>query len=272
MSATPVLHGRQPHIRHLRLFGHRIRVAVWHGNSERTPLLLFNGIGANLELLAPIVDGLSDIEAIAFDAPGVGGSGPAYHPYRPWQYAILARRLLDALGYRRKVDVLGVSWGGAMAQQLAFQARGRVRRLVLAATSAGMLMVPGHRRALFKLASPRRYLDADYLERHFEALYGDATGGGGHAARIMPPTRAGYLFQVLAGVGWTSAPLLPLIPHETLILAGSRDPIVPAVNGRILATLIPRARLRIVDGGHLFLVSQAAQVMPIIDEFLATDS
>ncbi len=270
-SATALLHGREPHFRHLKLFGHRIRVAVWHGSTQRTPLLLFNGIGANLELLAPIADCLADLEVIAFDAPGVGGSGPAYHPYRPWQYAVLATRVLNALGYRRKVDVLGVSWGGAMAQQLAFQARGRVRRLVLAATSAGVLMVPGHPRAFLKLASPRRYLDADYLERHFEALYGDETGSGDHAARIKPPTPAGYLFQLLAGTGWTSAPFLPLIPHETLVLAGSRDRIVPEVNGRFLAKLIPRARLRIVDGGHLFLVSQAAQVMPMIDEFLAAD-
>ena len=271
MSATAVRHVREPHCEHLRVFGHRIRVGVWRGSAQRVPLLLFNGIGANLELLAPFADCLTDVEMIAFDAPGVGGSGPAYHPYRPWQYAMLAARLLDALGYRGKVDVLGVSWGGAMAQQFAFQARGRVRRLVLASTSAGALMVPGHPRAFLKLASPRRYLDAAYLERHFEALYGDETGGGEHAARIMPPTPAGYLFQLLAGIGWTSAPLLPLIPHDTLVLAGSRDRIVPAINGRFLARLIPRAKLRIVDGGHLFLVSQAAQVMPVIDEFLAAD-
>jgi len=265
------MHGREPQFRHLKLFGHRIRVAVWHGSAQRTPLLLFNGIGANLELLAPIADCLTDLEVIAFDAPGIGGSGPAYHPYRPWQYAVLATRVLNALGYRRKVDVLGVSWGGAMAQQLAFQARGRVRRLVLAATSPGMIMVPGRPRTLAKLASPRRYVDAGYLERHFDALYGDESGASGHAARVKPPTRAGYIFQLLAGFGWTSAPFLPLIPHETLVLAGSRDRIVPVVNGRIIAGLIPRAQLRVVDGGHLFLMSQAAQVMPMIDEFLAGD-
>ena len=55
------------------------------------------------------------------------------------------------------------------------------------------------------------------------------------------------------------------------MLAGRHDKIVPAINGRILAGLIPRARLQIVEGGHLFLVSQAAQVMPMIDEFLAAD-
>ena len=270
-GAAAVRHRRDPHIRHLTLFGHRIRAAVWQGCAGRTPLLLLNGIGANLELLAPVVDCLPDVEVIAFDAPGVGGSGPAYHPYRPWQYAALATRLLNTLGYRRKVDLLGVSWGGAMAQQLAFQSRGRIRRLVLAATSAGVLSVPGDPRVLFKLASPRRYLDADYLERHFEALYSDEPGSSDHAARIKPPTLAGYVFQLFAGAGWTSAPFLPLIPHETLVLAGRRDRIVPAINGRLLARLIPRARLQIVDGGHLFLVSQAAEVMPMIDAFLAAD-
>jgi poly(3-hydroxyalkanoate) depolymerase len=262
---------RELHLRQLKLCGHRIRAAVWPGSARRVPLLLFNGIGANLELLAPLADRLADIEMIAFDAPGVGGSGPARHPYRPWQYALLATRLLDELGYRRKVDVLGVSWGGAMAQQFAFQARSRVRRLVLAATSAGVLMVPGRPSALASLAGPRRYLDSGYLERHFEALYGDQSGGSDHAARTSPPSRTGYLFQLLAGFGWTSVPFLPLIRHETLVLAGSRDRIVPAINARFLAALIPRARLRIVDGGHLFLMSQAAQVMPVIDEFLAAD-
>jgi poly(3-hydroxyalkanoate) depolymerase len=271
MSADSVSHCREPQFRQLKLYRHSIRAAVWPGSARRVPLLLFNGIGANLELLAPLADCLADVEVIAFDAPGVGGSGPARHPYRPWLYARLAARLLDELGYRGKVDVLGVSWGGAMAQQFAFQSRSRVRRLVLAATSAGVLMVPGRPRALVSLASPRRYLDTDHLKRHFETLYGDRSGASGHAARVSPPTRKGYLFQLLAGVGWTSVPFLPLIRHETLVLAGSRDRIVPAVNGRILARLIPRARLRIVDGGHLFLVSQAAEVMPVIDAFLAAD-
>jgi poly(3-hydroxyalkanoate) depolymerase len=269
--ATPTRHVREPHFRYLQVFDHRIRVAVWHGSAERVPLLVFNGIGANVELLAPLADCLPDVELIAFDAPGIGGSGPACRPYRPWQYALLTTSLLDKLGYRRQVDVLGISWGGAMAQQLAFQARRRVRRLVLAATSAGAFMVPGHPGVLLKLASPRRYLDADYLARHFAALYGDEHGNGDHAARIKPPTLAGYLFQLFAGAGWTSAPLLPLIPHETLVLAGRRDRIVPPINGRILASLLPRARLQIVDGGHLFLMSQATQVMPMIDEFLAAD-
>jgi poly(3-hydroxyalkanoate) depolymerase len=263
--------GREPRIRHLTIFGHRIRTGVWPADARRSPLLLFNGLGANLELLAPLADALADVELIAFDAPGVGGSGPALLPYRPWQYALLACRVLDALGYRRHVDVLGVSWGGAMAQQFAFQAQRRVRRLVLAATSAGVAMVPGDPRAFLRLATPQRYLDPDYLDRHYESLYGDASNGDGHTTRISAPTTTGYLFQLLAGVGWTSLPFLPLIPHDALVLSGRRDPIVPPVNGRILASLIRRARLRVVDGGHLFLLSRAPQVMPIIDEFLGSD-
>ena len=70
--------------------------------------------------------------------------------------------MLDQLGHEQ-VDVLGVSWGGALAQQFAFQQARRCRRLVLAATSPGSLMVPGKLTVLLKMATPRRYKDPDYM-------------------------------------------------------------------------------------------------------------
>ena len=65
-------------------------------------------------------------------------------------------QLLDALGYDQ-IDVLGVSLGGVIAQQLAHQAPQRVRRLVLAATGPGLGGIPGSPRVLLTLATPRRY-------------------------------------------------------------------------------------------------------------------
>src|SRR5215468_2325648 len=118
-----------------------LRVGVRSGDTTRPPLLLFNGIGANIELAAPFLEAL-DGAAITFDVPGVGGSPAPMMPYRPRSLARLAARLLDQLGYD-EVDVLGVSWGGTLAQQFAFQHSARCRRLVLAATSPGHLMVPG---------------------------------------------------------------------------------------------------------------------------------
>ncbi len=164
---------------------------------------------------------------------------------------------------------MGVSWGGAMAQQFAFQFGKRTHRLILAATSAGMFMVPGNPRALAKLAHPRRYMDPAYMLRHFEVLYGDESDGAeGHAKRLRAPSARGYFYQLLAGMGWTSLPFLPFMNRPTLILAGENDQIVPLVNAKILAQVIPDARLETVSGGHLFLVSQMAEILPMIRSFL----
>src|SRR5215813_12070012 len=92
--------------------GQTLRVGVRHGDETRPPLLLFNGIGANIELLEPFLDALDGPGAIIFDVPGVGGSPAPVLPYRPSTLAWLSARLLDQLGYQQ-VDVLGVSWGGA---------------------------------------------------------------------------------------------------------------------------------------------------------------
>ncbi len=208
--------------------GQRLRVGVRRGDAARRPLLLFNGIGANIELVEPFFDALDSQPAIVFDVPGVGGSPPPWLPYRPSTLARLAARLLDQLGHRQ-VDVLGVSWGGALAQQFAFQKSQRCRRLVLAATSPGHLMVPGRLTVLLKMATPP---------------------------------------QLVAGIGWSSLPWLRLLPQPTLIMAGTDDPIVPVINARILARLIPDARLVTIDDGHLFLLTSADDSAKIISAFL----
>src|SRR5262249_25329840 len=151
--------------------GQRLRVAIRPGAGTRSPLLLMNGIGANLELLQPFVDGLNGaIEVIRFDVPGVGGSPAPAIPYRVMTLAWLIARMLDQLGYNQ-VDVLGISWGGALAQQFALQHRTRCRRLILVSSAPGALMVPGRPAVLAKLATPRRYLDPAYLARIAPELY-----------------------------------------------------------------------------------------------------
>ena len=84
----------------------------------------------------------------------------SWRPRRFSGLARLANKLLDRLGYQQ-VDVIGVSWGGALAQQFARQYPQRCRRLVLAATSPGAVMVPGRPSVLSKMITPRRYLSPD---------------------------------------------------------------------------------------------------------------
>ncbi len=253
--------------------GRSLRVARWKakGKSTQPPLLFFNGIGANIELVAPFARQLGDRDFIIFDMPGIGESPDPLLPYTPISMSRTALTLMEDFGYDR-FDVMGVSWGGAMAQHFAMQYPDRVERLILAATSAGWMMVPGKLSALSKMANPRRYIDPDYMAKNFETLYGGKTSGsGGHVSRLRPPSGVGYLYQMLAFIGWTSAPLLPfLLKAETLILTGGEDNIVPVANGRFLASLIPNATLEIIpDGGHLFLVGHAEESLAMIRDFLS---
>jgi poly(3-hydroxyalkanoate) depolymerase len=254
--------------------GRTIRVARWHsGRNDHFPILFFNGIGANLELIAPLAEAMPERDLITFDMPGIGGSPEPAIPYRPWMMARIADLLLDRFGYD-KVDVMGISWGGAMAQQYALQCGARVNKLILVATTAGMLMVPGKVASLSKMADPRRYIDPDFMLKNFKALYGGVDEGAmGHVDRIRPPSKMGYLYQLVAMMGWTSAPWLPLMRPETLIMMGDADNIVPLINGKFLKSLIPKSRLEVIPGGgHLFLVAQAEYCVDIIREFLGRDA
>jgi poly(3-hydroxyalkanoate) depolymerase len=246
------------------------------GRSDVPSLLLFNGIGASLELIEPFAAAMEEIgiATIAFDAPGAGGSKAPILPYRLPRLARLAEHLLRELGVAGAVDVLGVSWGGALAQQFTYQYPQRCRRLVLAATSAGAVMVPGKLKALSKMASPRRYVDRQYMRKIGGQLYGGRLRNEpelmkDYAALLSPPSGRGYVWQLLAVTGWTSIFWLRRIRQKTLVMMGRDDPIVPVVNGHILTRLIPNARLYTIDDGHLFLVTRAAEVAPVIRDFLA---
>jgi poly(3-hydroxyalkanoate) depolymerase len=266
---------RAGQMRTVTVRGRTLRVAVRRGNLESPPLLLCNGIGASLELLQPFVDALDPRrEVIRFDMPGVGGSPLPVVPYHMTTLAPLLSGLLDQLGYSR-ADVLGISWGGGLAQQFAVQRPGRVRRLVLAATAPGALMVPAHPRVLARMLTPRRHQDPAYAASIAGDLYGGSVRDNPalardllHATTRLGPAR-GYYYQLAAGFGWTSLPLLPLVRTPTLILAGDDDPIIPLVNARIMHRLIPRSELHVYHGGHLDLVSEAARLAPVVDAFLA---
>ena len=264
------LHGAD--VRLIAANGRTLRVAVWKAAKDEgnLPLLFFNGIGANIELVSPFACQFTNRDFVMFDMPGIGGSPEPVLPYTAISMAMTTADLLDTLGYAQ-VDVMGVSWGGAMAQHFAMQHPGRVGRVILCATSAGWFMVPGKLSALSKMANPRRYIDPDFMAKNFATLYGgDLNGAMGHVSRVKPPSGTGYAYQLLAFLGWTSAPFLPfLMKAETLIMMGEDDNIVPIANGRILASLIPGAELEIVpNGGHLFLVSHAEATLKSIVAFL----
>jgi poly(3-hydroxyalkanoate) depolymerase len=247
-----------------------VRVAVRLGRTP--PLLLCNGIGANLELLFPLMRALDGIETVAFDVPGTGGSPPSHEPMRLKGLAQVVAMMVARLGYRQ-IDVLGVSWGGLLAQQLAGQYPEQVRRLVLVSTGPGAAAVPGNISTMLKLANPRRWHDLAYMQEIAPQIYGGAFRTEPERVHEMfrdtkKPSFAGYYGQIMAVLGWSSLGWLHRLPQPTLVLAGTDDPIVPVANARVMAERIPNARLQLYDDGHLFLMTRLDEVAPLLREFL----
>ena len=190
-------------------------------------------------------------------------------------FARIVRDLLDALG-EDVVDVLGVSWGGALAQELAHRHPERVRRLILCATSTGTICVPpGPVPALF-LATPARYYHPALFSFMLPRIVGGKTARDKDVLAAQcgprlskPPDPLGYVHQMYATAGWTSIHWLHQIPHRTLVIAGEDDRAIPLANGKILAARIPNARLHVVkDGGHVFVLDEPESIAGEVHAFL----
>jgi len=249
--------------------GRRLRLGQWHTRASGTrPLVLLNGIGMNMELMEPVARALSCRRVISFDMPGIGRSPDPIIPYTIPCMALTLAALLDRL-HLDSVDVLGISWGGAVAQQFAFQHRARIGRLALAATAAGAAMVPGNPAILSHMADPREYTVARTLQRNLAMLY---NGGGRHAVSLnaaTPPTPAGWACQLGAFASWSSAPFLPLLSVPTLILHDHEDQLIPPANAHFLHGTIPGSRLEWFEGGgHLFMLADPEGFAATLRAFL----
>ena len=270
-------HDGRDRVRTIAVRGLQARVSVRPARGaliDEPPLLLCNGIGASLEALQPLVDALDpDRGVVRFDVPGVGGSQAPPFPYPIAALSSWVAALMTRLGHSR-FDVLGLSWGGGLAQQLAVQSRKRVRRLVLVATVSGCLMVPAHPRVLAKMLTPRRHRDPEYAARIAAEIYGGTmrTDPGRGADLLHGATRSGpkrgYYYQLTAMTGWSSLPFLGLIRQPTLVMGGDDDPIIPTANPRLQARLIPSAQLHLYQGGHLGILTEADVLAPVIEAFL----
>jgi poly(3-hydroxyalkanoate) depolymerase len=261
--------------------GRTLRVQVRRPQAPSgPPLLVINGIGAKLDLLDPFVAELpADREVIRFDPPGIGGSPAAALGYHVTTFAPVVGDLVTQLGHDR-VDVLGYSWGGAVAQQLARDAPRRVRRLVLVATSPGRGGKTPLLPVLALMGTPLQLVSDTYLARIAPVVFGGDVARTGRASRDAAPspwgqlpTRLGYAQQMYAISGWTSLPWLARITAPTLVISGTDDPLIPVENARLLANRIPGARLTVVDGGgHLWLLEHANAAAVLVDEFLSHQS
>jgi pimeloyl-ACP methyl ester carboxylesterase len=246
---------------------------------EGPPVVLFNGIGAHVEMWHPMERALEGMRIVSFDAPGTGRSDTRCLPTAMPCLARMAGKLLDQVGLT-KFDLVGYSFGGALAQQFALQSPQRVRRLVLAGTMPGWGGVPGHLGAMLSTGTPLRYYSRDFYEQTAATIAGGRTRHDREHVRRMwqdrsvrAPSLTGYTQQVWAIMMFSSLPWLARIRTPTLIVVGDDDPLVPMSNGYMMAERMPRARVFVGRGeGHFQLLDDKSTALPAIREFLAAET
>ena len=253
--------------------GYRLRISV-RGNGP--PLLILNGLGGRIRLLDRLRLELDDFQTIAFDAPGIGESPQprmTRRLFRLRHYAELAEAVVNQLGFGEGVNVLGVSLGGSIAQELAHRHPDLVRALVLASATSIPYVVttPSAYLAFF---DPRRSWSHKRFLRSAPALYGGLMRGNSELAGVMqghfePVYGRGRLRQLFAASTWTSLLFAHRIRQPTLLLTGTDDPLIPPYNSRILKTLLPNARLEVFEGeGHLLVVTSPERTAASVRRFL----
>ena len=245
------------------------------------PLLYIGGTGGDLRSKPNVLDGplVAHFDVLAYDQRGQGRSDKPDEPYSMAQYADDAADLLAAAGWPR-AHVLGVSFGGMVAQELAIRHPGLVDRLVLACTSSGgaggasyplheLESLPADERfaAHLSLSDVRR--DGSWQAEHPGEVaqlraFADAQAALG---ADDPEAATGRRRQLEARATHDTTSRLDQIASPTLVCAGRHDGIAPVTNSEVLAECIPDATLQVFEGGHLFLL-QDRTAWPAIVEFL----
>jgi len=257
-------------VRQMDVAGRSIRVASRPSTGPLPPLVLMNGSRCSIEVLAPLLRALDPATGfVCFDPPGIGESPRPRRPYLLPEISSMVNTLLGRLDIA-EADVLGVSWGGALAQHFAARHRRRCRRLILVSTGAAPLVRPSWAVAR-EVVAPRRFDPVRGREVAIQ-LYGGKVRDDPDLLDVfegLVTNDGGERYQLLALLGWTSLPYVRLIRQRTLVVHGDDDQLVPPFNARLLARLLPNARLHLVRDGHLALVTSAEEIGPVIEAFRA---
>lgn len=244
------------------------------------PLLLVNGLGSDtVEWLCQIPDLSGSFQVIAFDNRGAGESEVPPPPYTTAQMADDAAALLSHLAVER-AHVLGVSFGGMIAQEIALRHPGSVERLVLGCTAPGgegaVRPAPEVLAAFVRTASGdpeeevRRTIPFLYTERYRREHPEEIEAFVRRRLR-KPASPEGQAAQLAAAVGHSAWDRLGRIRAPTLVITGEEDRVVPPVNSRRIAERIPGAVLVVLPGAPHRLFAEMAEAFnrEVLSFFLA---
>lgn len=264
-------------------FTHANGLDIHYALAGAGPRLLFiNGTSGTLDEVAPLLAMFAtQFEVLAHDQRGLGATVAPDGPYTMADYAADAAALATAIGWDR-YSVLGLSFGGMVAQELAVTHPERIERLALMCTSAGGAgdasyplhtlhdLPPAERAEIWT-----RILDTRFTPEWMRAHESDRTFAEMLAQRTVrdkpAAVRHGEWLQLEARSHHDTYARLPRISCPTLVAAGRYDGIAPLANSEAIAAQIPTAELRVYDGGHTFFV-QDPHAFPEILDFLARPS
>jgi 3-oxoadipate enol-lactonase len=230
-------------------------------------LLYISGTGGDLRTRPSIFDGpLSQhFEVMAYDQRGLGQTDKPDVPYTMGDYAEDAAGLMDAVGWRTCM-VVGVSFGGMVAQELAVRYRHRVERLVLCCTSSGgaggasyplheLLHLPVEEQARLRIPITDTRKDTAWQAAHPEETQQliDTAVAGAEARRKDPAVERGYLRQLEARADHDTYARLGTLTMPVMLAGGRYDRQAAPENMETLRDLIPGSRLEFFEGGHGFL-------------------
>ena len=243
-------------------------------------VLFFNGSGGSIEGSILLINALAKtFQVLVHDQRGLGKTSVPDGPYTMADYAQDAAALLDHVGWQT-TNIIGLSFGGMVAQEFGVTYSDRIQRLVLMCTSAGG--VAGSSYPLHQLAQLPTFERNKALRLLTDTRFTDEWLAGHPVdAEIMrfqedrPDTKKtklqilGERLQLEARMGHDVADRLHLISAPTLVAAGRFDGIAPLANSQAIAERIPNSTLNAYEGGHPFL-SQDRQAMRDIRAFLAS--
>lgn len=244
------------------------------------PLLLIQGLSmTHLHWGEPLLSRLEgDFETIAYDHRGVGRSSSVIDPFTIVDLAEDAAGLLDALELE-SVHVLGISMGGMVAQELVLRHPERVRTLALGGTSAGGEgSVPTDRKIIHRLGHLITSGQAGLAMR--EALaYNVSPEFASDPKNLAPfrdialelPTSLEMLVAQFEAISEHDASdRLGEIDKPTLIVHGTDDQLLPVGNARHMASLMPHARLELLDGvAHMFWWERPERTAALVHELVS---
>jgi 3-oxoadipate enol-lactonase len=247
----------------------------WERSGAGEPLLLIQGMsGTRVTWGEPFLSALRpDFDCVVFDNRGVGDSDLTETPFTITDLAADALAVMDAAGLET-AHVLGISMGGMTAQELALDHPDRIRSLTLGCTYPGG---PGSSLISQEDAVPLlEAMSSGELDRALRAMYAVNLSSGFRAneshfedftemAKALPARQQTIQLQLGAIGGHDTQARLAEIAAPTLVIHGTEDKMIPVANGELIASLIPDARLEILDGvGHMFWWEQPAHSAELI--------